>query len=70
MAWPLVSEAPAQLLTLADDVIEYPFRNASIDGRDATLWVKLRYGGKAASLPLFPLKQTFANAIGTSVEGQ
>jgi hypothetical protein len=32
--------------------------------------VKVRHGGKSAPLPLFSSKQTFANAIGTSVEGQ
>ena len=32
--------------------------------------IKLRRGGKSAPLPLFSSKQTFANAIGTSVECQ
>jgi hypothetical protein len=34
------------------------------------LWVKVQHGAKSAPLPLFPLKRAFANAIGTSVEGQ
>jgi hypothetical protein len=38
-------------------------------GRRRT-WVKVRHGGESAPLPLFPSKQTFANAIGMSVEGQ
>jgi hypothetical protein len=36
---------------------------------EATSWVKVRHGGKTAPLPLFSSKQTFADAIGTSVEG-
>jgi hypothetical protein len=34
------------------------------------LRVTLRHGSKSAPLPLFDTKQTCANAIGTSVEGQ
>ena len=32
--------------------------------------IKLRHGGEPAPLPFFLSKQTFANAIGMSVEGQ
>jgi hypothetical protein len=32
--------------------------------------IKLRHGGKSAPLPFFPSMLTFANAIGTSVEGR
>jgi hypothetical protein len=62
----------------SDSVIErYPrhvrFSFDSDQTTDVTalrVWAKPRHGSNSAPLPLRPPKQTFVNAIGTSVEGQ
>ena len=46
------------LLTLADDVIEYPFRNAAIDRGEVTSWVKKQSRPKSAARRLSTQKQT------------
>jgi hypothetical protein len=41
------------LLTVADEVIEYAFRNASIDAGEMTLWVMNRRAGQRVSRQLY-----------------